>query len=315
MCPLNNNNNKHMNNQHYKKQVALLLNVLPEVAKESCFALHGGTAINLFVREMPRLSVDIDLTYIPIENRNSTLKNISDALERIKSNIENTILKSNIIHQKEILKLLISTRDAQIKLEVNQAIRRLINNSNKLELCEVAQKEYDVFCAIQIVPLEQLYGGKICAALDRQHPRDLFDVNYLLKNEGFTNTIKKGFLFSLLSSNRPINEMLFPNLLDMRLSMTNQFEGMSKELFSYDDFEKTRNELIGAIHNSLTAEDKKFLLAFKNLTPDWSIYNFENFPAIQWKLKNLKVLKENNPKKHKALYEHLKEKLDKIIIR
>jgi hypothetical protein len=52
----------------YKKQVALLLSVLPEVGKEECFALHGGTAINLFVREMPRLSVDIDLTYVPIED-------------------------------------------------------------------------------------------------------------------------------------------------------------------------------------------------------------------------------------------------------
>lgn len=49
----------------YKKQVSLLLDVLPEVAKENCFALHGGTAINLFVRSMPRLSVDIDLTYVP----------------------------------------------------------------------------------------------------------------------------------------------------------------------------------------------------------------------------------------------------------
>jgi len=58
----------------YKRQVALLLNVLPEVAKEDCFALHGGTAINLFIRDMPRLSVGIDLTYVPIEKRPTSLK-------------------------------------------------------------------------------------------------------------------------------------------------------------------------------------------------------------------------------------------------
>lgn len=62
--------------QKYKRQVNLLLKVLPEVSKESNVALHGGTAINLFVRNMPRLSVDIDLTYIPIESRKISLEKI-----------------------------------------------------------------------------------------------------------------------------------------------------------------------------------------------------------------------------------------------
>lgn len=52
----------------YKDQVKLLLDVLPLVSKGQCFALHGGTAINLFIRNMPRLSVDIDITYLPIED-------------------------------------------------------------------------------------------------------------------------------------------------------------------------------------------------------------------------------------------------------
>lgn len=68
----------------YRNQVKLLLDVLPEVAKEKCFALHGGTAINLFVRDMPRLSVDIDLTYILIEARDASMNKINEALARIK---------------------------------------------------------------------------------------------------------------------------------------------------------------------------------------------------------------------------------------
>lgn len=60
-------------NSHYKNQVALLLSILPEVAKEKDLAVHGGTAINLFVRNMPRLSVDIDLTYIPVRDRTTSL--------------------------------------------------------------------------------------------------------------------------------------------------------------------------------------------------------------------------------------------------
>ena len=71
----------------YKKQVSLLLNVLPEVAKEKDFALHGGTAINLFVRDMPRLSVDIDLTYLPVDERTTSLTTIAEALRRFPMNL------------------------------------------------------------------------------------------------------------------------------------------------------------------------------------------------------------------------------------
>jgi len=293
----------------YKHQVSLLLQVLPEVAKESCLALHGGTAINLFIREMPRLSVDIDLTYIPIEDRSTSLKNIVAALGSIKKNIERVVPKVKITLIKEILKLLISTAQAQIKIEVNQINRGILDKPVILPLCEKAQEEFNAFCAISVVSLGQLYGGKICAALDRQHPRDLFDVKYLLQNEGFTNDIKKGFLLYLLSSNRPLNEMLQPNLIDQQETMVNQFEGMSSEPFTYEDFENSRAQLIDTIHKSLTAKDKAFLLSFNNLTPDWRIYNFKQFPAVQWKLQNLHTLKAKNPEKFNKLNVSLEEVL------
>lgn len=77
-----------MDYQKYKAQVRLLLQVLPLVIDEKVFALHGGTAINLFYFDMPRLSVDIDLTYIPIEDRDTTFKHINASLITIKKNIE-----------------------------------------------------------------------------------------------------------------------------------------------------------------------------------------------------------------------------------
>jgi hypothetical protein len=86
----------------YKRQVALLLNVIPEIAKESCFALHGGTAINLFVRDMPRLSIDVDLTYIPIEDRTTSLQNISEALERAKKHIEKAVPHVTVLHRNTV---------------------------------------------------------------------------------------------------------------------------------------------------------------------------------------------------------------------
>ena len=291
----------------YKKQVALLLSVLPEVAKEKCFALHGGTAINLFVREMPRLSVDIDLTYVPIEDRATSFINIPKTLEKIKATIEATIPSVIVSHKQEIGKLLISVPGADIKLEVNQIGRGVLSEPVKMALCEKAQNDFDSYCVVPVVPLGQLYGGKICAALDRQHPRDLFDVKYLLQNEGFSDEIKKGFLLCLLSSARPIHELISPNFQDQRLAMINQFDGMSGEIFTYEEYESIRTQLVETINNNLTKADRTFLLSVKNLTPDWSIYDFQAFPAVQWKLHNLQNLQAKEPQKYKEQYEALKK--------
>ena len=72
----------------YRKQVALMVKALPHVAKEDCFALKGGTAINLFIRNLPRLSVDIDLTYLPVAGRSHSLSEIDTALKRIGQSIQ-----------------------------------------------------------------------------------------------------------------------------------------------------------------------------------------------------------------------------------
>jgi len=294
---------------NYKNQVTLLLQVLPEVAKEKCFALHGGTAINLFIRDMPRLSVDIDLTYISIEDRKMSFQKIIAALDAIKVNLEKILSGAEITIKEKALKLQITTAKAQIKLEVSQINRGLLDELVELPLCDKAQEEFNAFCAISVVSIGQLYGGKICAALDRQHPRDLFDIKFLLESEGFTNDIKKGFILLLLSSKRPINEMLQPNLIDQREAMVNHFEGMSSEPFTYEDFEKTRAKLIDTIRQNLTAKDKKFLISFSNLTPDWNVYDFKRFPAVQWKLQNLTKLKSSNLEKFNASITALKELL------
>lgn len=294
---------------NYKQQVSLLLQVLPEVAKEPVFALHGGTAINLFVRDMPRLSVDIDLTYIHIEDRKTSFNNIIEGLDRIKTKLEKMLPEATITLKEETLKLQITTVNAQIKLEVNQINRGIMDDTVTLPLCEKTQEEFDAFCAIPVVSLGQLYGGKICAALDRQHPRDLFDVKYLLENEGFTEEIKKGFILFLLSSSRPLHEMLHPHFIDQRATLVNQFEGMGREPFTYEDFEKTREELIKAIHQNLTDKDKEFLLSFGEGTPNWDIYDFERFPAVQWKLQNLIKLKNDNLEKYESIVASLKKVL------
>lgn len=298
-------------NKEYKEQVRLLLDVLPFVAEEPQLALHGGTAINLFVRDMPRLSVDIDLTYIPIEDRVTTLHSIEKILLRLKSKIEGSLVGVEIEPKPKIGKLLISNKKVTIKLEINLVGRGIIKKTEKAFLCDLAQEQFEAFVEVDTVPFAQLFGGKICAALDRQHPRDLFDIKYLLETEGFSEEIRRGFVYCLLGSERPIFELLSPHRLDQREALTNQFDGMTDIPFSYEDYESTREDLIRVVNESLTNEDKKFLVSFKSLEPDWSIYPYEQYPSIRWKLLNLQKLKDNNPKKYAEQVGRLKNFLEK----
>lgn len=293
-----------MNTTDYKQQVDLLLSALPLVAKENCFALHGGTAINLFISNMYRLSVDVDLTYLPIEDRVTSMSNINAALNRIAQNIRAFLPGVFVMHRHQEVKLIISNRDVSIKIEVNIIKRGCFSAPKIRSLCEKAQQVFGVFCEMTVVDNAHLFGGKVCAALDRQHPRDLFDIRLMFELQNFDNDLKKGFIFYLVSSNRPIVEILFPNLKNQKHIFNNQFAGMTYETFSYEDFENTRAILIQKIHALLTPEDKKFLMSIENGIPDWTIYDFRSFPAIQWKLVNVRRLKAQNPTKHEVmLYE------------
>jgi predicted nucleotidyltransferase component of viral defense system len=286
----------------YKKQASLLLDILQEVAKEQLFALHGGTAINLFCLNMPRLSVDIDLTYIPAsESRNADLQNIRSALERIKEQLRKHIPDisfTNPIKAEEELKLLCNTSDAMVKIEVNQINRGIIGDTELAILCNKAQETFDKFCEVRMVSQKQLWGGKINAALDRQHPRDLFDVRNLINDIGYSTDIKEGFIFFLLCGKRPIHELLDPHPVDQSAVFESQFNGMTDIFFGNKEYRATKEELIRLINESLTPEDKEFLLAFSKGEPDWTKVDYRKYPAVKWKLLNIKKLKEQNPHKY-----------------
>jgi predicted nucleotidyltransferase component of viral defense system len=297
----------------YRSQVELLLRVLPYVAKEKIFALKGGTAINLFVRELPRLSVDIDLTYLPFEDRATALKGISEGLGRIKENLLSSIPDFQVMllsqSDGQEAKLTCKINDAQIKIEVNTTIRGYLQEPRVMQVADAVQEEFGLFAAINVVSQGELYGGKICAALDRQHPRDLFDIQKLFENEGLTEEIKVGFIAALLGSNQPINEMLSPNFQDQRAAFDIQFSGMTSDPFSYEDFEATREQLVKEIHQSLTDGDRRLLVSFKEGVPEWSLYPLESLqdmPSVKWKLQNVKKLM-NNTEKHIEQLNRLKK--------
>ncbi|TGM66160.1 nucleotidyl transferase AbiEii/AbiGii toxin family protein [Leptospira meyeri] len=299
----------------YTAYVHLLLKALPSVAKEQCFNLKGGTAINLFVRNMPRLSIDIDLAYVGKESRLEAFQNSKDALSRIKLHIEKSIPNVKVLHSEandpnQIGKLFVSQNNGiQIKIEVNPVIRGSVYEGEVRDLVQNAEEEFGVAVAVPTVSLADLYGGKIVASLDRQHPRDLFDVKLLLENEGITPEIMQTFVIYLSSHNRPFHEVLKPTKKNMENLFDKEFLGMTSLDFSYKDFESTRELLIKELSNKLKPNQKEFLISLQEGSPKWALMDLEGIdklPAILWKLENIQKMEEG---KRKDSLENLKRVL------
>lgn len=292
----------------YAQKVELLLRLIPIVMEEEVFAIHGGTAINLFLKDLPRYSVDIDLTYIPLADRQTSLDDINLHLKSIADKAKKAFKGMHIVPNFNTCKLLCEYLGKQVKIEVNQTKRGIVGGEClSISLSEKAQNEFSLFCEAKIVPLTQLYGGKIAAALSRQHPRDLFDVKYM---DIPLDECREGLIFCLLGSDRPIHESFAPSLIDQREAMENQFTGMTDIPFTYEDFEETRAKLINDVKSLMTDADRKFLISFESGQPEWDGYEFEYFkdyPSVQWKLLNLKKLAKQNPQK-------LREEVDKLCI-
>lgn len=296
-------------NSIYYKQVQLLIQVLPFVAKQKCFALKGGTAINLFVRDFPRLSVDIDLVYLPMNSRDDALQEICDGLNAISRDLKiafkDVELTEAYRSNRDVLRLIVARNGVQIKVELSPVLRGTVYEPKLMEVCAAVEDEFG-YVEIPVVDPADLYAGKICAALDRQHPRDLFDVKWLLENEGITDEIRKALLVYLSSHNRPIAELLSPHFKDITAIYEGEFSNMAETDVPLAELESVRVRLVELIHKGLTDSEKSFLLSFKNREPDWALLGLNGvsqLPAIKWKQINLaKMPKE----KHTRALEKLK---------
>ncbi|MFQ5651387.1 MAG: nucleotidyl transferase AbiEii/AbiGii toxin family protein [bacterium] len=176
---------------------------------------------------------------------------------------------------------------------------------NKPASCKSVRSFY-----AQTLSIGDLYGGKICAALDRQHPRDLFDVYVLFNNEGITEDIRKAFLVYLISHPRPIIELLNPTLKDFSGVFEHEFKGMTTTQIELDDLVQARLELIHFVKYSLSERERQFLLSVKQIKPRWELLELQhikNLPAVQWKLLNLKRM---DKAKHSKAVEKLRSFLE-----
>jgi predicted nucleotidyltransferase component of viral defense system len=297
----------------YRKQVALLVRILPLVAEETCFALKGGTAINLFVRDMPRLSVDIDLTYVPVAPRAESLAAIDAAMKRIVARVQKAMPDAKITSsgsEGAITQLIVRQGGVQTKIEITPVLRGCVYQPQTRAVSDAVEAAFG-FAEMPVVSFADLYAGKIVAALDRQHPRDLFDVRDLLANEGIDDSLRKAFIVYLLSHDRPMSEVLAPTRKDISAEFLRGFEGMTEEPVSRDELIAAREALIAEIVGRMPDSHRRFLVSFERGEPDWALLDVPGaaeLPAVKWRQLNLDKLPA---KKRAELVEALERALAK----
>ena len=290
----------------YVDQVRLIVDVLPHIAKEDVFALKGGTAINLFYRDMPRLSVDIDLTYLPVKERQASLQHIDETFSRIMEAISS---RGPRYRARRIAggghsdtRFTVSDGRAQTKIETSPVTRGTVFPPVRMMASDAVTDRFG-FVETQVLSFEDLYGGKLHAALDRQHPRDLFDVKLLYENEGLTEALFRVFMAYVASSGRPMHELLAPATPQRDESYDKEFSGMTRDSVTKESLDETRIRLHSDIRRRLTGDIAAFLLSLHDAEPDFDLIGLPEaatLPAIRWKLVNLEKLKHANPEKHAA---------------
>ncbi len=297
----------------YQAQVRLLMRLIPIVARETCFALKGGTAINLFVRDLPRLSVDIDLMYLPMHERSEALVEIDAAMKRIKTSALADLRGARItenVHDGAVLRLLVMAEGTQVKIEVSPVLRGVVHEPFIAPVTEAVEEVFG-FAETNVVSFEDLFAGKLVAALDRQHPRDLFDVRGLLTHEGLSDELREAFIIYLLSHNRPMGEVLSGRVKDLANEYRNGFEGMTEEVIAIEELIKTQHEMIKTLIGGMPDHHRAFLIGFELGEPDWSLLRISHvaeLPAIRWRQRNLDKL---NPDQRSDLVELLRASLER----
>jgi predicted nucleotidyltransferase component of viral defense system len=290
-------------NQVYLDSARLLTRVAPLVLVDDTFALKGGTAINLFVRDMPRLSVDLDLVFpdhsLP---REEALRRINETIRHSAARLQKQGFQTHapVAADSGETKLLVRRGGIEVKIEVNFVMRGAVHPVRMASPTQNARETLQADIEIPVVSLEDMYGGKLVAAMDRQHPRDLFDVLQLFAHEGITSDIRRAFVVYLASHNRPVHEVLFPSLRDIRQKFEHNFTGMTAEPVELDALLAARERMMRELQHGLSADERRFLLSLVAIEPEWSLLgvpHLEQLPGLRCKVQNLERLQKANARK------------------
>lgn len=295
----------------YVDTVRLMLEVAPEVFASGRVAMKGGTALNFFVQDLPRLSVDIDVVFVPHQTpRDTALAEIANELSALQTRINRRGIRAELASSKtgDETKLFVRRDRIEVKIEINHVFRGTLLPVETRSLTKTASDLFTTALAVPTLAVAELYGSKLVAAMDRQHPRDLFDVHGMFQRFGLTPEIVECFVGYIAGHNRPVHEVLGSRDIDLARPFDNEFAGMERLPVSLRALEEARIRLRRELAVALTADHKRFLIGLVAGQPPWEAMqcrHLAELPAIQWKLQNLARLKRTNAVKFQAQADEL----------
>jgi len=303
--------------QTYVNQARMLMRAAPLVFDDTV-ALKGGTAINLFITDMPRLSVDIDLTFVDYRaTREAAAASITGSMRAAAERLHAAGFQTFPAEDPEGIEhtLYVEQDGLRAKIEVNKVIRGTVQPPRAASLVPRARDILGLDVELAVVSDEDVYGGKLVAALDRQHPRDLFDIAQLFAGQGLTPAICRAFVIYLASHNRPIHEVLFAREADITHEYESSFVGMTDEPFTLQEMLLVRTRLLRELPAALSHDQRRFLVSLAEAQPEWSLLDIPHvseLPAVRWKLQNLQKLAAANPTKLREQRDELVRRLERL---
>jgi len=278
----------------YQQAVQLLLRVIPSVFTSEVFALKGGTAINLFLSPLVRLSVDLDVVFLPLGlGREEALRAIASELEAVEQRVAKQGLLTRVPGRAsgEDTQLLVSDGQTTIKIEVNHVFRGSILEPHQARLDPSSQQAFAVDVGARLLAAPEVYAGKAVAALDRQHPRDLFDIWARSQGGAWTRDELDLVAVYVAAHSRPPHEIFAGRDKPLASLYSSALQGMVLgALPSVTELETARSVLRRSILRNLSPGARTFLTSFFRLSTEWDALPFpglNRLPALQWKLRNL----------------------------
>lgn len=300
-----------------RERLQLLTDLLPAVAGERRFALKGGTAINLFEHDLPRLSVDVDLTWLPVGDYASDRAAITAALHALADALRAPPLSLHVaasapLGADGITRVIASRRGARVQIETTPVMRGTVHPVRTMIAQPRVQAEFG-FAQMQVLDFADLYGGKLAATLTRQHPRDLYDVGLLLDTGRLDAALWRTFLVYLTASPKPACELLEPGEpRDLAMAFRTQFEGMSAKPVTIDALLEVRSRLLARLPALMDESACAFLESVEREAPDFGLIGLPQaavLPGVRRKLQNLA---QRSPDKREADYRQLAATLKRI---
>lgn len=259
--------------------------------------MKGGTALNFFWFDYPRLSVDLDLVYLPVSSRQTFLAETDHALQRIAARIRQTDPSMTVNftrhpHSNTISKLHCRQHNVEAKVEVALGQRQHVFPTVTGEFQPATVADLGPATTL-LLSFPETCAGKCHAVLDRLHPRDLFDARTILNEADLTPKVRTAFIVDMLGQGKPIGEMLSPRLKVHGQDAWNSLGRLLPTPVDRQDLFQALADLKHQLVQHMPSHHRDFLQSFIRGHPDWSLLEIpsvRDFPAVRWRMQNLALV-------------------------